>query len=122
MKKALALCALLATFSLSAQAAEVSAARVNANTGTLEVEISYAGGCGQKTFALQVGEQWSYSSPLRGTARVVESGFDSCEALLRKKLVYSLRDLGLGRPEFRAASLTIYGESTSVEVTLPYEM
>ncbi|RZA05697.1 MAG: hypothetical protein EOP11_12250 [Proteobacteria bacterium] len=114
----------LAAFaSLSANAAEVRGARVNANDATLQVDISYGGGCGNKSFKLEVSPEWAYTSPTQGTARIIESGFDACEAIVSKTLSFSLKAEGLARPSLRAATLTIYGEDdSSAEVTLPYEL
>jgi len=122
MTKPLLLAALFLA-SGSAMAADVLGARVNATKGTLEVDVGYGGGCGNKKFDLEVSHMWGYSDPMRGNATIVESGMDACEAYLRKTLVFSLRDYGLAKPNLRAASLTIRGDNdTSAEVTLPYEL
>lgn len=122
MKYALLFAATLLS-SAPAFAAQVYGARVNANNATLEVDVGYGGGCGNKTMKLVVGEQWAMSSPSKGTAQIVEQGFDACEAFIRKTVVFSLKDNGLAYPSMRAAELTIYGDDkTSATVTLPYEL
>lgn len=121
MTKALLLGALLAVTATSAQAAAVKGARVNADNATLQVDVSYRG-CGNKQIQIQISPEWSYTSPKVGNARIIETGRDACDTTVNKTLTFSLRDLGLDRPSLRAASLTIHGEGSSAEVTLPYQL
>jgi uncharacterized protein YdeI (BOF family) len=121
MKKAFLVLAAFLT-AAPAFAAEVTGARVSANNGTLEVDVGYSGGCGNKTVKLEVSDEWAMSSPSQGTARIVEQGFDACEMFVRKTVVFSLKDSGLAYRRLRGATLTIYGETTSAQVILPYEL
>lgn len=64
------------------------------NGNTLELEVNYAGGCGEHSFKLQGAEMISKSlPPIRGIQLIHTSTGDNCKALITKKLQFNIENL-----------------------------
>lgn len=107
-------------FSVSSLAAEVQEARVNSETGIIEVDVSYGGGCQEHSFQLEIG-MCLESHPVQCFAELKHnSNGDTCEAYLGQTLEFSMADYGLNDSYYLGGSLTIVGDNNSrVSITLP---
>lgn len=118
MKALLALCFALCT--ATAFAAEVRNASVDADAGTLSIDVVYGGGCKEHKFSLKL-EGCMESMPVQCSAKLVDSVYDDfCEALIHKTVVISLKKVGLVGDYYAQGSLRIKGDAeTSATVRLP---
>lgn len=118
----------LLSLSLSANAAEVISAKLDASKKNILVDVRYGGGCKKHEFSLKVGPACLESFPVQCSADLVETiegGFDACESIRFETAVISLKKAGLTDSYFDRASLTIYGDvnqtgkRSSANVKLP---
>jgi hypothetical protein len=119
MKLALFLAVLLALPN-SLDAAEVTSARLNFSTNSIDVDVRYVGGCKDHRFGLQV-QGCLETSPVRCEAKLIDRTRDDfCEAILWKTASFSLAEYGLTDSYYRGATITITGDfSTKAFVVLP---
>lgn len=92
----------------------VNSARYNSATQSIEVDISYGGGCEEHKFELQIGGCLE-SMPVQCSATVVDVSKkpDFCEAYLSQTVSFKLSDYGLNDDYFQGASFSIRGAGDS---------
>lgn len=111
--------ALGASFASVASATEVVDARVDERRGVLEIDVRYGGGCKEHEFKLDIGACME-TMPVQCEARIRDlTEGDFCEAIIGRRVVFSLKELGLDEPYYRGGSLKITGSRGSKVVTLP---
>lgn len=105
---------------LSANAAEVRDARINTEKGTVDIDVSYGGGCREHKFELKL-ETCMESYPVQCTAKLIDLTTDDyCEAYISQTVSISLKESGLTDSYFSKGSLTITGSGNSrAHVQLP---
>ncbi len=113
----------ISLFAFTATATEIRDARVNLENMTLEVDLSFGGGCEEHVFDLQMG-MCLESFPVQCEATLLHStksgNPDFCEAYLHQTAVFSLEEKGLLDSYYSRASLTILGSGDSkASVRLP---
>lgn len=115
----------LAAFTTSAYAADqspqVSAARFNTETQSIEVDISHGGGCVEHVFKLEMGGCLE-RGPLLCSAKVIDvtGKPDPCRALFMKTISFKLADYGLSGEYYASAWIRIHGAfDSSASVQLP---
>lgn len=103
---------MLLSLSISANAAEVISAKLDASKKNLLVDVRYGGGCKKHEFSLKVGACME-SYPAQCSADLVETiegGFDACESIRFETAVISLKKAGLTDSYYEKASLKIMGD------------
>jgi hypothetical protein len=100
---------MLLCLSQYSSAALIKSAWIDSQEENLLIKVQFPGGCGHHRFILRTGA-CRETYPLQCSARLYEYSNDTCEALVQKTLRFPLSSLGLDRPEFDNAMLTIYGD------------
>jgi hypothetical protein len=118
--KALFLISLLLALPNEVSAAVIKKAALNLRAKSIEVDLVYGGGCKEHKFELQM-EGCLESMPVQCTVNVVDTTTDDyCEALIGKRVSFSLEEYNLTDDYFRGASIRIQGENKSfATVRLP---
>lgn len=113
---------MLLSLSLSANAAEVLSAKLDASKKNILVDVRYGGGCKKHEFSLKLGACLE-SYPVQCSADLIETiegGFDACESIRMETAVISLKKAGLTDTYFERARLTILGDNeSSATIKLP---
>ena len=111
---------LIATLFLSgvSYAATVNSAKM-IGFDTIEIDVTYGGGCEEHTFELQPTGQCTKSIPAQCSLKLVGlTNNDNCRALVRKKVTFSINKLGLDKGIYTNSVLRIIGDgNTSAMVT-----
>lgn len=118
--KAILLSLVFCCSALTAQAAYVKGAKVDASSQTLLVDVEYSGGCAVHKFALNIGACYE-TFPVQCKIQLIhDDGGDDCEAMVGETLRFPLADEGLLGSYYERAYLTILGDGgTKAEVQLP---
>ncbi len=118
--KALILISILFTLPNEVSAAVVKKATLNLRAKSIEVDLVYSGGCKEHKFELQM-EGCLESMSVQCTANILDTTTDDyCEALVGKRVSFSLEEYNLNNEYFRGASIRIQGENKSfATVRLP---
>lgn len=99
----------------------VNGARYNAAKQSIDVDVSYGGGCEEHAFKLEIG-MCLESFPVQCSAEVLDVSAkpDFCEAFLHQTVSFKLADYGLNDNYFSGALITIGGEGKEgASVRLP---
>lgn len=117
--KTLFLFSALALASLSANAAEVTGARLENNGKDLIVSVVHGGGCGTHKYDLDL-QGCAESMPVQCKAVLKHTGRDNCEAIISREAKFNLATLGIKGDYYANGSLTIKGDNnSSATVRLP---
>lgn len=110
---------LIPTSQLSA--ATIKAGKFNAEKKAIELDVVYGGGCSEHKFTLDIGAcQETFPVGCHSVKLVDLTKNDFCEAIISRKILLPLADVGLNQPYFDRAALTIHGDDNSkVAITLP---
>ena len=112
--------------SLTARAANVTGAKIDASGDNILVDVVYGGGCAIHHFSLKLGFCARGREYLKCSAylhEVIEGGADMCEAIKHETAVINIKENGL--ENYRGSKFTIYGDrsfngvQTSVGIWLP---
>lgn len=108
--KTLALSLFALALSAPAFGAQVNAARYNEQKQSIDVDLSYGGGCEEHVFKLEINACLE-SYPVRCDAVVkdVTPRPDMCEAFIHKTVSFKLADHGLLDSYYDGASIQIRG-------------
>lgn len=105
---------------LSAQAAVINSGSYNAKTKSIDLNVSYGGGCQPHTFTLKMGTCLE-TFPVRCDVKLVEDFHgDVCEAFITEDISLPVASTPLADTYFNGASLIITGDNkSSVNIQLP---
>lgn len=122
MKTLFAIAITLSAFSASAHAErmpEVQGARYNAANQSIDVDVTYGGGCEEHKFKLDIG-MCLESFPVRCEAIVLDVSEkpDFCEALVSKTVSFKLADYGLKDDYYSGASISIGAQGLEERFTI----
>ena len=106
------LTALLAIFpTTQALAASINGGYFDAERQTIELDVTYGGGCKQHQFTLEIGQcQETYPVSCPSVRLVDLTNDDLCEALITRKISLPLAKHGLDDKYYSGASLVIKGD------------
>lgn len=103
----------------TAQAATIRFGAYNSATDSIDLNVTYAGGCKEHKWKLEIGS-CQESMPVRCPAKLVDLTTDDyCEAIVARKVSLPLDITGLKTPYYKGASLEIHGDNSAVQITLP---
>ncbi len=110
------------TFTNPVMALEVHSAYVDIKSKTLELGISYTGGCIEHTFDL-LRNFCLKSNPMKCSAQIIDTTaeIDSCDSIVVEYVQFSLPEYGLSKDIFEDSIFYVYGsdKSNKIRVTLP---
>lgn len=121
MKNALVTLLLFAGF--TTQAAVIQSAIYNAETNSIDMNITHQGGCKKHLFALEIGSCLeSFPVQCRNVQLLEDSQGDTCEAAnIPQSISIPLSETALNNPYYKGATLIINGDfNSSAEVKLPF--
>ncbi len=99
--------------------AKILSGKYDAAKGSIELEVSYGGGCGDHAFELKVGA-CQETSPVGCTAELIHKTNDACEALVAGKASIKLKDAKLDDAYYSKGGLVIKGsEGSKASIKLP---
>jgi len=102
-----------------AQAATVNDAKV-IGFNTIEVDVTYGGGCLEHTFKLKPNDLCSKSIPAQCQVELIDlTEGDHCRALVSTKVQFKLSDFGLDKGVYSSSVLRTTGDNESVATVTP---
>jgi hypothetical protein len=111
--------ALVSTSAFAFGSPLVNGARYNAANQSIDVDVTYGGGCEEHKFKLDIG-MCLESFPVQCEAIVfdVSEKPDFCEALVSKTVSFKLADYGLNDGYYTGASISIGAEGLEERFTI----